>query len=262
MAAVRLLLGVRFRRRWRSWLSLSLLIALVSGLVLAGVAAGRSTATAFPRFEAAHGYDAFVLSTAPIPRIAALPGVALATPVQLIAGGTPACACSRPINNNYMSVIETAPQDLPRVAKLVAGRMPEQSDPHQVLASFTLQQDAGVHIGTMIRVPLYSPAQRDAVLTGVSVKPRGPVFAFRVVGLEVAGNEFPATNTPAYGLFTIGRLAWQAFAVNLGVPAVPVVNAGILAAVALGTVIVANALAAGPALAASRSWPASTLRAE
>jgi hypothetical protein len=49
---------------------------------------------------------------------------------------------------------------------------------------------------------------------------------------------------------TIGRLVWQAFAVNLGALAVPVVNGGVLAAVTLATVIVANALAAGPALAA------------
>ncbi len=55
MAAVRLLLCARFRHRWRSWLSLFLLIALVSGLVLAGVVAGRRTATAFRRFEADAG---------------------------------------------------------------------------------------------------------------------------------------------------------------------------------------------------------------
>ena len=65
LAAVLLLLRARFRHRWRSWLALSLLIALVSGLVLAGVVAARRTATAFPRYLAAHGYDSFVLSSAP-----------------------------------------------------------------------------------------------------------------------------------------------------------------------------------------------------
>jgi len=207
LVAVRLLLRARFRHRWRSWLSLCLLIALVSGLVLAGVAAGRRTSTAFPRFEAAHGYDANVFSAAPMPGIAALPGVASVTPLLVTGSGTPTCACSRPINPSYFTVVEVAPKDLPRVAKLVAGRMPDQSDPHQVLASFTLAQDVGVHLGTVIRIPLYSPSQRSALLTGASIRPDGPAFAVRVVGIEAAEIEFPATNIPAYGLYTTRAFA-------------------------------------------------------
>jgi predicted lysophospholipase L1 biosynthesis ABC-type transport system permease subunit len=60
----------------------------------------------------------------------------------------------------------------------------------------------------------------------------------------------------------VGRLAWQAFAVGLGVVPVPVVTAWVIAAVAAGTVLTANVLAAGPALAASRSRPGSLLRTE
>jgi hypothetical protein len=207
LAAVLLLLGARFRHRWRSWLALGLLIALVSGLVLAGVVAARRTATAFPRYLAAHGYDSFVLSSAPIPKIATLPGVSSATLVHLITGGTPACACSRPINGSDMSVEEVPPASLPRVVKLVAGRMPDQSDPDQVLASFTLAQDAGVNVGTAIRIPLYAPSQGRAVLRGASVRPAGPVITVRVVGIEASENEFPSTGTPGYSLYTT-----QAFA--------------------------------------------------
>jgi ABC-type lipoprotein release transport system permease subunit len=219
LAAVGLLLRARFRLRWRSWLSLCLLIALVSGLVLAGVVAGRRTAAAFPRFEAAHGYDAFVLSAAPIPKIAALPGVALVTPFLTTGGGAPACACSRPINPSYFTVVEAAPKGLTRLAKLVAGKMPDQSDPHQVLASFTLAQDADVHLGTVIRIPLYSPSQRNAVLAGASIRPDGPVFAVRVVGIEAAEIEFPATNIPAYDLYTTRAFARIVNPHTLAVPA-------------------------------------------
>ena len=67
MAVAWFLLRAMFRQRWRSWLLLCLLVALVSGLVLAGVSAGRRTATAFPRFLAAHGYDAFMLTRSPDP---------------------------------------------------------------------------------------------------------------------------------------------------------------------------------------------------
>ena len=76
LAVLRMLLRSSFRQRWRSWILLSLLIALASGLVLTAAVAARGTATAFPRYEAAHGYDAFMYAVKPIPKIATLPEVA------------------------------------------------------------------------------------------------------------------------------------------------------------------------------------------
>jgi hypothetical protein len=52
-----------------------------------------------------------------------------------------------------------------------------------------------------------------------------------------------------------GRLIWQAFAANLGVVAVSVVSARAFAVAALGTLVLANVLAAGPALVAARARP-------
>jgi ABC-type lipoprotein release transport system permease subunit len=206
VAVVGLLLHARFRRRWLAWLSLSLLVALASGLVLAGVAAGRRTAAAFPRYVAAYGYDAFVVDAAPVPKIAALAGVVSATPVPTIGDVSSVCGCfSHPVAN-YLTVAEAAARDLPHLVKLVAGRMPDEADPHQVLASFTLAQD-GVHIGAVIRVRLPSASQRSAVLSGAYVLPAGPAFAFRVVGIEANEAEFPATSIPAYDL-----VATRAFA--------------------------------------------------
>lgn len=60
LAVLSFLLRTSARRRWRSWLLLGLLIALVSGLVLAAATAGRRTSSAFPQYEAAHGYDGFL----------------------------------------------------------------------------------------------------------------------------------------------------------------------------------------------------------
>ena len=59
----------------------------------------------------------------------------------------------------------------------------------------------------------------------------------------------------------VGRLIWQAFAANLGVVAVPVVSARTFV-VAVGTLILAKVLAAGPALVATRARSASLLRTE
>lgn len=101
---------------------------------------------------------------------------------------------------------EVAPKDLAHLVKLVAGKMPDQSAPGQVLASFTLEQD-GVHIGTTVRLPLWSPSQASAIFSGANIKPTGPVVSLRVVAIEAAESEFPATYAPQYDLYTT-----QAFA--------------------------------------------------
>ena len=72
MGAVRLVFGAELRRRWRSWLILVVLIAVVAGLVLAAAAAGRRTATAFPRFVASHGYDVYIYNQKPVPGLSRL----------------------------------------------------------------------------------------------------------------------------------------------------------------------------------------------
>lgn len=73
MSLLRMLLRAGVRQRWRSWLALALLTAVVIGVVLAGAQTARRTASAFPRFEAAHGYDAYFYSTTPAPKSRSCP---------------------------------------------------------------------------------------------------------------------------------------------------------------------------------------------
>ena len=82
MDAVRLVFGAELRRRWRSWLILVVLISVVGGLVLAAAAAGRRTATAFPRFVASHGYDVYIFNQKPVPGLNRLPGVSSVTTIN------------------------------------------------------------------------------------------------------------------------------------------------------------------------------------
>ena len=121
-----LVFGAEFKRRWRSWLALALMIALVGGLVLAAAAAGRRTATAFPRFVATHGYDAGVFSYQPLPALARLPEVASIVTMANPANGQPTCACTHPINSTTDSfgVVVPAAADLPRMVKLTAATCP------------------------------------------------------------------------------------------------------------------------------------------
>ena len=216
MGAVRLVFGAELRRRWRSWLILAVLIAVVAGLVLAAAAAGRRTATAFPRFVASHGYDVYIYNQEPVPGLAGLPGVASVTAIGDPASGQPSCACTiHAITPSNFYINELSPNALRRVVKLVAGHMPAESSPYDVLASFTLQQDYGVHIGSIIHAPLYASSQASELGSGANVSPSGPTVALHVVGIGAAEMEFPSGSTPEYDLFTT-----QAFAsaINKRVP--------------------------------------------
>ena len=92
---------------------------------------------------------------------------------------------------------------------LVSGRLPDPSNPDEVVASYTLQQDEGVHLGSVIHVPFYAPSQLSAYnsATGAPPKPTGPTVALRVVGFEATEFDFPSGSTPSYSLY-----ASQAFA--------------------------------------------------
>ena len=205
MRAVWLVLVAGFRRQWRSWVLLGLLIAVASGFVLASTAAGRRTDAAFPRYVTSHGYDAIVYTVKPLPK--RLPGVAQLTPVQMPFYDQPLCSCHRQINKGAFAVREVPPTSLGRVAKLVAGRMPDPSSPVEALASFTLQRDYGVGLGTVITLPMAGASQREAVFRAMAgegpppAKATGPRMAMRVVGIVAAENEFSSGQAAAYTLY-------------------------------------------------------------
>ncbi len=204
MAVIWFVLRSELRNRWRSWLTLAMLVAVVGGLVLAAAVAGRRTATAFPRFLAQYGYDTFVYSGQPIPAIEKLPGVKSVIDVKIPASGTPECGCKRYLSGNDFAIFEVAPAQLPHFAKLVSGRMPVDSSANEVLASFGLQHDYGVEVGSVLRVPIYTAAQAEQNATGPAT---GPTVDLHVVGIEANENDFPSLGTPSYEV-----LATPAFA--------------------------------------------------
>src|ERR1700761_6892685 len=220
MGAVRLVVRTRLRGHWRSWLGLGLLVALVSGLAMAAAAAGQRTDQAFPHYLDQHGYDAIVYTVTPQPKLQHLPEVAAATPVALPFYGPPSCSCrSRPIDTNDFNVREVPPAELPRMVKLVAGRMPDQSAPDEALASFTMAEYNGVRVGTTIRIPLYAPSQQAAAFASLAgaapPMARGPVITLRIVGIAAAELEFPSGQSPTYDVYTTGAFA----AASRGTPA-------------------------------------------
>jgi putative ABC transport system permease protein len=204
---VQIMLRTGARQRWRSWLALTLLTALVVGLVLAGVQTARRTATALSRFETAHGIDIFAYAATPLRDPAALPDVASVVHLRSPAPGSVACAsCTSQINTNDFSIWQVAPARLTHLVKLESGHLPDQSDPRQVLASESLAP-FGVHVGTVLHVPLASSTQRAAVLSNANITPAGPTVALRVVGMEITEFEFPSNSSPAYDVYTTAAFA-------------------------------------------------------
>jgi hypothetical protein len=190
------------RRRWRSWVAVVLLVSIVGGIVLTAAAAGRRTASAFPNFVAAHGFDSIVYTVRPAPAIAGLPNVNSVTEEIGPDNGQPSCACAHPINPTDFGVLVVPAKGKPPF-KLVSGHLPNPSEPDQVLASFTLRQDYGVHLGSVIKVPFYAASQRAAynATNGQGVRPEGPTISFHVVGFEATEFEFPSGASPTYDLY-------------------------------------------------------------
>ena len=218
VGAIVVVLAARSRRFWRSWLALALLVALGTGLVLAATTAGRRADSAFPRFVAAHGYDAIVYATHPLP-LTTLPEVAQVVTVTAHFEGPPWCSCGKRISDADFSVIEVPPAALGRLAKLVGGAMPDQSSPREALASYTMQRDYGVGPGTVIRFQMPGADQYAAVMQAMTGGPApkldGPVMTLTVTGIVAAESEFPAGAGTAYDLYPT-----QAFtAANRGTPA-------------------------------------------
>jgi hypothetical protein len=135
MRAVGMVLRAQLRQYGKSWLALAMLVALVGGLVMAATATARTTAAAFPGFVARYGYDSVVYTGRPLPQLAKIPQVTQVTPVHVPWVAAVGCASCAAINaSGSLDAFELAPPDLTRTVKLVAGRMPDQSDPGETLA--------------------------------------------------------------------------------------------------------------------------------
>jgi len=187
------------RRRWASWFALALLVAVVGGTVLAGVSAGRRTATAFPHFVAQYGFDAAVFSSSSFPKAAAdrHDVQAFTTSTTYFNGNV--IEDGHFIPSNDFGLLEL-PSSSAHTFKLTGGRLP--TGPNEAIAGFSLQQQFGLVIGSIVTVPLYTPSQRQLVLNSNGTPtPHGPSVRLRIVGFEASMLDFPST-TPSYLLWT------------------------------------------------------------
>jgi hypothetical protein len=182
-ALARYRFGPTLRRRWGGYVALVLLVSLVGGLALATIAGARRTESSYPTFLAStnpsnlsfgtalynpalgyvSGYDG-----ATIQRIAALPGVTHAQSyvgldaVPLGPDGKPFAAVqSNSVVYNVLGSVGGLYFDMDRVS-VVAGRMADPSNPHEIVATASAASVVGLHLGQRVPFGFYSEAQSAA----------------------------------------------------------------------------------------------------
>lgn len=201
MAAVWLRLRAELRTRWRAWLGLAVLVATVSGAVMALAAGARRTDSAYGRFlDAYNAYDVMVLSFSAaefgsavfdLDELASLPQVADSAraghELLTLAG------------NHLVSPDGRIGTDINRF-KVLDGRLADPDRPDEVVLSFSLAEDLGLNVGDTLEPfselieysQAYGPdlAQLVEDLRGqfVEAVPEGVVH---IVGITAAPGEFP-----------------------------------------------------------------------
>jgi hypothetical protein len=188
------------RQRWASWLALSLLVVLAGGIVLAGVSAARRTSSAFPDFNARYGGAAATFSPQPPPaRIARMRGVHRVFEIETFDNGN-VTAGTTFIPNQDIGLLVMPSSGPGNVFRLTSGHLPR--GPDEVDVGFSLQQQANLHLGSVVRIPLYALSQARAELQASGsnyVAPKGGTVSLRVVGVSASILDFP-TNSPSYSV--------------------------------------------------------------
>lgn len=169
------------RRRWKSWLALTVFVALAGGSVLAMVAGARRTDTAYPRFlKAVRAPDVVVYlggGRSQIEPVTHLPEVAQAATAT---GLFPA----------DLDIVTVALDD-PRLGqsvsrfKFLAGRAPRAAD--EVLVSFEAARQRHLKVGSPLTVHFLVGGAGSGAVEAVT---------FHVVGIEAAAGEFPPHTSP------------------------------------------------------------------
>jgi hypothetical protein len=186
------------RRRWPAWLALTLLVTVIGGTVLDGVATAQRTSSAFPDFVARYGYDAGVISTNQFARhVEDAPGVKSFAHFHYYLNG------DITVNGHFIpkgdvSVTSLPAPNLTSTIKLLSGHMP--TGPRDVLIGYAMAHQLGLSVGSSIPVPFAPAGQLRIVLQGGTARFNGPKVVFRVVGIGASIADFPTT-TPSYSLY-------------------------------------------------------------
>ncbi len=194
----------------RSLVSLALLVALESTVVMAAAGAARRTDSAYPRFLRTYGGADFFLLTPPteeVPgvdplRISKLPQVSFAEPVKwafLIIRGkfVPGLVRSQDPTRSRIDRF-----------KIVQGRAADPSDPREVVLSLR-GREAGLRLGD--RFPARLPPGTEPPFKDFATALDKASLRMRVVGVAAAGGGFPPQVSEISPLFYLTPAFFQRY---------------------------------------------------
>lgn len=179
------------RGRWRTWLGLTVLVAVSTGVVLLTLAGARRTDTAWDRLAArTNAHDAFVIAQQfdiDLDAIAALPEVADSAPVAYVAATTDVAGplVLTPlvsVDGGFLGRIDRP--------KVVDGRPPDPDRPDEVGITPPVAEKYGLGVGDTFTLQGFTPEQFVHVLGGGALSSAGgPAITMRIVAVEVSANE-------------------------------------------------------------------------
>jgi ABC-type lipoprotein release transport system permease subunit len=184
MAAVAMLARSELRRRWRSVVVLSLLVAFAGAVVLSLLAGARRTDTSLDRFEA-ESRSASVEITAgnatreQIAEFERTPGVAAVAEVSQFPLITKDQfnAVAGQVDDRFGTVVDRA--------RVIEGRLADQSKADELTIGETLAAKMHVGVGDVLHFDSYSPDDIATIRLNNAAPPppHGPRVTFRVVGI-------------------------------------------------------------------------------
>lgn len=183
MGLIGMWLRLELRRRWRSLLVLTLLVAVSAGVVLTAVAGARRGDSALDRLLAqTRPATVAVLANEPgfdWDRVRALPGVEAVAEFAVtsaVIDGLPRESTSFPMDGAAMDTVERP--------VVLAGRLADPARAGEAVVSQGFVDTYGLGVGDTVTVRLAEPAAVDAAgFVGGEVAYDGPVIPTRIVGV-------------------------------------------------------------------------------
>jgi FtsX-like permease family len=197
MGAVRLIARVELRRRWPSLLGVAVLVALVSGAVLAALVGAQRTSTTVARFrdwaaasDVTYQAPDADRAEAMLAAVRHLPETETATTRLLVNGfpldqSIPDIAVLSDSDGVYGTEV-----DRPR---LLAGRLPDPESPDEILLNEQAARLTRLGPGDRIRVRTWRADDLEALSGGADFPGfNGPELDLRIVGVGRTPEELPA----------------------------------------------------------------------
>lgn len=190
MDAIRVLLAADARRRWRSWLALVVLVAVVGGVTMASIAGWRRTTTAMDRFMEYHRpFNAYAEGDLDRGEVLAIEGVEgamggdyfLLVPVDG-KGGVPhpeMLGKVSPFSYDHPGMFRSAVRPI-----VVAGRLADPAAEREVMVDEELAELYDLAPGRPLVMQAYGLDQAEDLFDNLgSLAPTGKTFTFTVTGI-------------------------------------------------------------------------------